>query len=130
MTIHSEWRKPKLNFLNVPELLLNCLPDLTLEANILFASESIVDILGYQPYEVIGRSCFEYFHANDIPFTCYGHNQNLRLDKAAVLYYARIRAKNNQWVSCECVFTVVHDVLVACTSIYRGDHKSQRRFRL
>jgi PAS domain-containing protein len=128
MTIHSEWRKFKLNFLNVPELLLNCLLDLTLEANILFASESIVDILGYQSYEVIGRSCFEYFHENDIPFARCGHNQNLRLDKAAVLYYARIRAKNNQWVSCECVFTIVHDVLVACTSIYRGDLKSHRKF--
>lgn len=130
MTIHSELRRTQFNFLNVLEHLLNCLPDLTLEANILFASESIVDILGYQSYEVIGRSCFEYFHPNDIPFARYGHNQNLRLDKAAILYYARIKAKNNEWVSCECVFTVVHDVLVACTSIYRGDLKSHRRFRL
>jgi hypothetical protein len=28
-------------------------------------------------------------------------------------------------VSCECCFTVVHDVLVACISIYQGGEKNQ-----
>lgn len=49
------------------------------------------------------------------------------LDKAAVLHYARLRARDGRWVSCECCFTVVHDVLVACTSIYLRGEKSERR---
>lgn len=44
-----------------------------------------------------------------------------------MLQYARIFSKDGRWVSCECCFTVVHDVLVACTSIYLRGEKSERR---
>ncbi|KAI3320079.1 hypothetical protein HD806DRAFT_525048 [Xylariaceae sp. AK1471] len=111
MTIHSNLR----------------LTDLSRDANILFASESVVDILGYQPHEIRGRSCFDYFHPDEIPFARSVHNRGVLLDKAAVLHYARIMSKDGRWVSCECCFTVVHDVLVACTSIYRRGRKSERR---
>ena len=47
------------------------------------------------------------------------------MDKAAVLNYCRIRGKYGNWIGCECVFTVVYDVLVGCTSIYRRGMKSQ-----
>jgi len=93
----------------------------------MFASESIADILGYRPDEVIGRSCFEYFHPDEIPFARDIHSRGVQLDKAAVLHYARIRGRDGQWVSCECVFTIVYEVLVACTSIYRQDVKSDRK---
>jgi hypothetical protein len=49
------------------------------------------------------------------------------MDKAAALHYARIRNVRGEWVGCECTFSVVHDVLVACTSIYHGDEKSERK---
>jgi PAS domain S-box-containing protein len=100
--------------------------DITPEANILFASESIVDILGYRPDEVLGKSCFEYFHPEEVPFAHKVHDRTVELDKAAVLHYVRIKNRDGQWVCCECVFTVVYDVLVSCTSIYRGDIKNER----
>jgi PAS domain S-box-containing protein len=109
----------------VPGLLGLHLADLSHDANIVFASESIVDILGYQPQEVQGRSCFDYFHPDEVPFARSVHNRGVLLDKAAVLHYARILSKDGRWVSCECCFTVVHDVLVACTSIYRRGKKSE-----
>jgi len=93
----------------------------------MWASESVVDILGYQPHEVVGRSCFEYFHPEEVPIARLVHNRGVQLDKAAVLHYARIQDRHGQWISCECVFTVVYDVLVACTSIYRGDEKNERK---
>ena len=102
--------------------------DLSPEANILFASESIVDILGFQPEEVVGRSCFDYFHPDEVPMAREIHNRGVLMDKAAVLHYAQIRGRDGQWVPCECVFTVVYEVLVSCTSIYRGDAKNQRKF--
>ncbi|CAM1511125.1 Fc.00g086380.m01.CDS01 [Cosmosporella sp. VM-42] len=101
--------------------------NLTPDANILYASESIADILGYYPHEVLGRSCFDYFHPDEVPFARSVHSRGVLLDKAAVLHYARVISRDGRWVSCECCFTIVHDVLVACTSIYRRGEKSERR---
>ncbi|KAI1079082.1 hypothetical protein F5B20DRAFT_177944 [Whalleya microplaca] len=101
--------------------------NLSPDANILFASESIVDILGYQPHEVQGKSCFDYFHPDEVPFARSIHSRGVLLDKAAVLHYARILSRDGQWVSCECCFTIVHDVFVASISIYRRGEKSERR---
>ncbi|KXX82131.1 Single-minded 1-A [Madurella mycetomatis] len=103
--------------------------NLTPDANILFASDSVLDILGYSPDEVKGKSCFDYFHPDEVPFARSVHSRGILLDKAAVLHYARILSKSGQWVSCECCFTVVHNVLVACTSIYFKGEKSERRAR-
>lgn len=102
--------------------------DLSPEANILFASESIEDILGFQPHQVFGISCFDYFHPDDIPFAKDEHAQGIKLDKAAVLSYVRIKGSDGAWVTCECVFSIVYDVLVACTSIYKGDAKGLSEF--
>lgn len=60
-----------------------------------------------------------------MPFARSIHSRGVLLDKAAVLHYARILAKNGQWVSCECCFTVVHNVLVASTSIYFKGERSE-----
>jgi PAS domain S-box-containing protein len=102
------------------------LTDLGPEANIMYASASIVDILGYHPHEVINRSCFDYFHPDEVPFARAIHNRGVVQDKAAVLHYARICGRDGRWVGCECVFTIVYNVLVACTSIYRGDMRNAR----
>ncbi|KAJ2896150.1 hypothetical protein MKZ38_005843 [Zalerion maritima] len=101
--------------------------NLSPDANILFVSESVSDILGYQPSDVQGKPAFDYFHPEEVPFARSVHSRGILLDKAAVLHYARIQSKERQWVSCECCFTIVHDVLVACTSIYRRGEKSERR---
>lgn len=102
-------------------------PDLSLDARLLYVSSSIEDILGYQPHEVVGKSCWEFFHPDEIPFARSIHGRSIQLDKAAVLNYCQIKNKNGLWVGCECVFTIVHDVLVASTSIYRGGPGSQSR---
>lgn len=102
-------------------------PDLTPDCTVLFASESINDILGWPSEHVRGRSVFDFFHPDEVPFARSIHSRGVLLDKAASLHYVRILAANGQWVSCECCFTVVHDVLVACTSIYRRGEKSERR---
>ncbi|QPC76424.1 hypothetical protein HYE68_007176 [Fusarium pseudograminearum] len=97
------------------------------DANILYASDSIFEILGYSPQEVLGRSAFEYFHPEEIPYARSVHSRGVLLDKAAVLHYARLRSRDGRWVSSECVFSIVHDILFACISIYRCDAKSERR---
>lgn len=91
----------------------------------MFVSDSITEILGYRPHEVQGKSCFDFFHPEEVPFARWIHNRGVMLDKAAVLHYARIASREGGWINCECVFTVVHDVMVACTSIYRHGQKSE-----
>lgn len=104
--------------------------DLHSDASIQYASESIVDVLGYSPEEVVGKSCFDYFHPDEVPFARGIHSRGVMLDKASVLHYARIKDCNGNYVGCECVFSVVHDVLVACTSVYKGDEKSRRKCQM
>ena len=53
------------------------------------------------------------------------HGRSIELDKAAVLNYCQIKNRHGRWVGCECVFTIVHDVLVASTSVYRRGPGSQ-----
>jgi PAS domain-containing protein len=102
--------------------------ELSLDARIKYVSDSVEDILGYLPYEVKGKSCWEYFHPDEIPFARAVHGRGIDLDKAASLNYCQIKHKDGSWVGCECVFTVVYDVLVACTSIYRRGPRSQSEY--
>ena len=107
------------------EFLTSSILDLSLDARLLYASQSIVDILGYTPQEVVGKSCWEYFHPDEIPFARAVHGRGVQLDKAAVLNYCQIKNRDGRWVGCECVFTIVHDVIIACTSIFRRGVTSQ-----
>lgn len=101
--------------------------DLTREARVLYSSDSIVDILGHTPDEVVGKSCWDFFHPDEIPFAKDFHSRGVKLDKAAVLAYCQIRNREGDWVGCECCFSVVYDVMVCCTSIYRRGMTSQKR---
>ncbi|KEF59755.1 uncharacterized protein A1O9_04603 [Exophiala aquamarina CBS 119918] len=101
--------------------------DLSEDAQIRYCSDSIEDILGYVPSEVLGRSCWDYFHPDEIPFARKVHGRGVSLDKASVLNYCRVRHKDGSWIGCECVFTVVYDVLVASTSIYTIGPKARER---
>lgn len=101
--------------------------DLSLEARILYSSDSIVDILGHTPDEVVNRSCWDFFHPDELPYAKAFHNRGVRLDKAAVLAYCQIRNREGRWVGCECCFTIVYDVMVVCTSIYRRGLSSHKR---
>lgn len=126
---HDSWYVINLHWPSVTRSvpLILSITDLTLDARLLYASNSITDILGYQPNEVVGKSCWEYFHPDEIPFARAIHGRGVQLDKAAVLNYCQIKNRDGRWVGCECVFTIVHDVMVGCTSIYKNGANSQSK---
>ncbi|KAF2125081.1 hypothetical protein P153DRAFT_379145 [Dothidotthia symphoricarpi CBS 119687] len=101
--------------------------DLTDDANILYSSDSIVDILGHTPDEVVNRSVWQFFHPDELPLAKAKHGRGVRLDKAAVLSYCRLKNRQGDWVGCECCFSIVYDVMVCCISIYRHGMQSQKR---
>ncbi|THX15755.1 hypothetical protein D6D13_02336 [Aureobasidium pullulans] len=101
--------------------------DLTPDARVLYSSDSIVDVLGWTPDEVVNRSCWEFFSEDELPFAQAFHKKGVQMDKAAVLSYCRVKNKEGQWTGVECCFTIVYDVMIVCTSIYRRGSPSQKR---
>lgn len=85
-------------------------------------------MLGYSPDEVLNRSCWDFFHPDELPIARAKHGQGVELDKAAVMSYARMRDRAGYWLGCEVVFTIVYDCMVGCTSIYRRGLKSESTF--
>jgi PAS domain S-box-containing protein len=103
--------------------------DLEDDARILYTSDSIVDILGYTPDEVVNVSAWEFFSEDELPYARKFHQKRVSTDKAAVLAYCRVKNKDGQWIGCECCFTIVYDVMVVCTSIYRRNMQSESEYR-
>ncbi|KAF2151036.1 hypothetical protein K461DRAFT_269330 [Myriangium duriaei CBS 260.36] len=121
-TIRTE--EPLQNNLNLTFISIH---DLSPEARILYSSESIIDVLGYTPDEVVNRSAWDFFAAEELPHAKRVHQQGIEMDKAAMLAYCRIKDRQGQWVGVESCFTIVHDVIVVCTSIYSSGLPSQKR---
>ena len=95
------------------------LPDLSDDARILYSSDSVIDILGYTPNELVNHSVWELFPPEELPYARSLHKRKVSMDKAAVLVYCRVRSKNGDWIGCECCFTIVYDVMIVCTSVYK-----------
>lgn len=104
------------------------LVDLSPQAYILYSSDSIIDVLGYTPLEIVNRSAWDFFPEEELPYAREIHKRDITMDSAAVLTYCRIRNRQGMWIACECCFTVVYNVLVVCTSIYRRGLKSQSKY--
>lgn len=103
--------------------------DLTPEARVLYSSDSVIDILGYTPDEIVNTSAWSYFHDDELPYAKEFHKKQVTMDKAAVLAYCRVKNREGQWIGCECCFTIVYDVMIVCTSIYQHGGKAEGKFR-
>lgn len=73
---------------------------LNTEAEILFCSESIQLITGHVPPELIGRTVFEFFHADDLSATRqqYGYLAEVKENASASLIQVRKKDGNMVWV--------------------------------
>lgn len=101
--------------------------DLSDNATILYTSDSVVDVLGYTPDEIVNHSAWELFPEDEIPDAQKFHRKRVNTDRAAVLAYVRVRNREGAWIGCEVCMTVVYDVIVVCTSVYRRGLKSEKR---
>jgi PAS domain S-box-containing protein len=102
--------------------------DLTSEAHVLYSSDSVIDILGYTPDEIVNRSAWDFFSKDELPYAQEFHRKRVVMDTAAVLAYCNVLSKDGQWITCECCFTIVYDVMIVCTSIYQRGGKSDSKF--
>jgi PAS domain S-box-containing protein len=67
------------------------------EARITYAAESITNVLGFTPSEVIGRSCFEFMHPEDISIAMDAFNKRVSNVSTPDLE-VRLRSKQDQWL--------------------------------
>ncbi|KAK9239841.1 hypothetical protein V1525DRAFT_448554 [Lipomyces kononenkoae] len=104
--------------------------DLTEAGKVLFVSDSIELVLGYTADEVEGRSAFDYFHPDELALARATYANAVSQDKAAVHCYCRLLSSEGAWIQCTCIFTVVHDIVVGSTSVYRQTVKSDDRARM
>ncbi|KAK0187782.1 hypothetical protein F5146DRAFT_934346, partial [Armillaria mellea] len=97
--------------------------DFSQEAKWLYMTDSVVELLGYEPHELYGHPSLELVHPDEVNRVRKLHHDTIKADKAAVLVYLRMKHKDpyKGYVLCGVVSrvfysTVVHNVLVGSVS--------------
>jgi PAS domain S-box-containing protein len=93
--------------------------DVTEEATILYSSDSVTDVLGYNPEDVIGRSAFDFLHPDEIDTI--NRIYIARVQAQEVLTYCRYKHANGNYVDVEAIFHYCYDVVIVATSIRRPE---------
>ncbi|KAG1728496.1 uncharacterized protein EDB91DRAFT_1253430 [Suillus paluster] len=92
--------------------------DFSEDARWLFLTESVSDLLGFEPRELIGRPGFELVHPDEFSQVKQMHYDTICEDKAAALAYLRLKHKDpfKGYILCAFSRTVVHNVVVGSIS--------------
>lgn len=92
--------------------------DFSEDARWLFLTESVSDLLGFEPRELLGRPALELVHPDEFSQVKQMHYDTIREDKAAALAYFRLKHKDpfKGYILCAVSRTVVHSVLVGSVS--------------
>ncbi|KAF5360560.1 hypothetical protein D9756_005056 [Leucocoprinus leucothites] len=92
--------------------------DFSQEARWIYMTDSVSDLLGFEPHELVGRPSLELVHPDEFGRVRQLHYDTINHDKAAVLVYLRMRHKDpyKGYILCGISRTVVHNVLVGSVS--------------
>lgn len=92
-------------------------------ARYLFVSESVEDVLGYTPDELVGRCGYELTHPDERPALRKIHYANIEEERLSSLTSCRILHKDGHWVLCDVVVHFCYNLIV-CTNfaIISTDH--------
>ncbi|KAH9947444.1 hypothetical protein B0H21DRAFT_334167 [Amylocystis lapponica] len=92
--------------------------DFTENARWLYCSESVYDLLGFEPHELIGTPSLDLVHPDEFPQVKAMHYSTITQDRAAVLAYLRMKHKEpcKGYVLCAISRTVCQNVLVGSVS--------------
>ncbi|EAU86124.2 hypothetical protein CC1G_03335 [Coprinopsis cinerea okayama7 len=86
--------------------------DFSQEARWLYMTDSVTDLLGFEPKELIGRPSLELVHPDEFPRVRQLHYDTIQQDKAAVLVYLRLRHKDpyKGYILCGIVILAWHPI--------------------
>lgn len=100
--------------------------DATEEATILYSSDSVTDVLGYNPEDVIGRSAFDFLHPDEIDTLNRIYIARVQAQEVSALTYCRYKHANGNYVDVEAIFNYCYDVVIITTSIRRPKTERHR----
>ncbi|KAF8628676.1 hypothetical protein AX15_003799 [Amanita polypyramis BW_CC] len=100
--------------------------DFSHEARWLFMTDSVADLLGYEPRELIGQPSLNLVHPDEYSRIKQLHFDTIQQDKAACIVYLRMRHKDpyKGYILCGVSRTVVHNVLVGSVSFAQPGAKA------
>ncbi|KAE9403188.1 hypothetical protein BT96DRAFT_1017087 [Gymnopus androsaceus JB14] len=92
--------------------------DFSQEARWLYMTESVSELLGYEPHELRGRPSLELVHPDEMSRVRKLHYDTIKQDKAACLVYLRMKHKDpyKGYILCGVSRTIVHNVTVGSVS--------------
>ncbi|OZJ02201.1 hypothetical protein BZG36_04751 [Bifiguratus adelaidae] len=91
--------------------------DLTPAGTYLFLSESITDVLGWAPEELVGVSPYTLFHPHDLKAVQQVHLAALHQNIVGNLVYVRMRHKDGRYIDVESNVNMCYDTITTATSL-------------
>ncbi|CAH1103264.1 unnamed protein product [Psylliodes chrysocephalus] len=70
----------------------------SMDGKFTFVDQRVIGLLGYSPPELLGKSCFDFFHPEDQTHMKESFEQVLKLKGQVLSVMYRFRAKNREWV--------------------------------
>ncbi|KAI9485474.1 MAG: hypothetical protein EXX96DRAFT_545232 [Benjaminiella poitrasii] len=89
--------------------------DTTADAKFLFVSESVTDVLGFLPEELIGMGGYEVTHPDERNALNLIHTGNVKSERMSTVVSYRSRHKDGHYVNCDAVVHYCYDTLI-CTN--------------
>ncbi|KAJ3747588.1 hypothetical protein DFH05DRAFT_1533776 [Lentinula detonsa] len=99
---------------------------LSAQANWIYTTSSVSDLLGYEPHELRGRPSLELVHPDEMERVRKLHYDTIKQDKAACLVYIRMKHKdpNKGYILCGVSRTIVHNITVGSVSYANSGAKA------
>lgn len=88
---------PNANDLNNANSQIEFMSRHNMDGKFTFVDQRVRNVLGYKPQDLLGHSCFDYFHPEDVAHMRESFDQALNLKGQVVTVMYRFRMENNDW---------------------------------
>lgn len=88
------------------------------DGRVIYASESIKELTGFEPAELVGREAFSLYHADDNDSIRKVHASNVHNEEMSSMATYRHKCKNGDYILVETVATYCYDILVTCNYVF------------
>ncbi|XP_041636201.1 aryl hydrocarbon receptor nuclear translocator-like protein 2 isoform X2 [Cheilinus undulatus] len=92
---HSSHQPPKDINVKPTEFITRC----AIDGKFIFVDQRATTVIGYLPQEILGTSCYEYFHQDDLHHLAEKHRQALRSKEKLETQCYRFKTKYGSYVS-------------------------------